>query len=342
MLQRLIVSSLALAGIVLALEACTKDANITQTAPVCGRGEYSCNGDTLQRCRDDGSGFDGLQICDPGGCVQGKTECQKPPGQTVKPLGPSDWVSCPASSPNRTDGDMPCKPVTVNLTVSAKPVRIVIDPYEVTGAEYLRFWKAVDEGKTLPGLPAACAFKEGVGHTPERAGWPSITETEAKTPVRGVDWCDAWAYCRWAGKRLCGRPGGGPAPYAFTPNDLSAAEGKRTDNEWSIACNGGGVRQWSFDDQWDELACNTQLRNQPAREPGPVGAFPRCKTPEGVYDMNGNSPELIDMCEANTGRDDLCIIGGGSSGTWGATADCGLFLARRGTRNVPSFRCCAD
>jgi hypothetical protein len=58
--------------------------------------------------------------------------------------------------------------------------------------------------------------------------------------------------------------------------------------------------------------------------------------------MSGNAPELIDMCEAATGRDDLCIIGGGGTSTWGATADCGLFLARRGTRNVIGFRCCAD
>lgn len=342
MLRRLTLSTLLFVASLTVLVACTKETSLAQAPPVCGRGEYSCDGDTLQRCRDDGTDFDGIQICDPGGCVQGKSECQKPPPATVKPLSSKDWVACPSSSPDRDKGDAPCKPVDVAVTVDGRPVRVRIDPYEVTAAEYLRFWKTIDPGKTFPGMPATCSFKEGTGHTPEVAGWPAITETQAKSPAVGIDWCDASAYCRWAGKRLCGRPGGGPAKYAYTANDFSATEGRRTDNEWSIACNGGGARPFPYGQVYEATTCNTSVNGAPPKTLAPVGSYPACKTPEGVYDMSGNAPEMIDMCEADTGRDDLCIIGGGGLTQFGYTADCGLFLVKRGTRNVVGFRCCAD
>jgi formylglycine-generating enzyme required for sulfatase activity len=330
-------------ALLLLLGACSKEASITQAAPVCGRGEYSCDQNTLQRCRDDGMGFDGIQICEPGGCVQGKADCQRPPDAVVKPVGSADWVPCPSSAPDRTDGDMPCKPVSVTAPVGGKSVSIRIDPYEVTSAEYLRFWKSLDNGKVLPGLPTHCSFKSPVGHTPENASWPAMSETEAKSPVLGIDWCDAWAYCHWAGKRLCGRVnGGGPAPYTFKQNDFSSEEGRRTDNEWSVACNGGGVRQYPYGDNYDPAACNTKPQTEPARPVSAVGAYPSCKTPEGVYDLSGNVPEAIDMCDGSTGRDDLCIVAGGFTNTFGYTADCGLFKAYRGTRVFVGFRCCAD
>ena len=341
MLHRLIPSSFV--GVVLLLAACSKETSVTQTAPICGRGEYSCDGDTLQRCRDDGTGFDGIQICEPGGCVQGKSDCQTPPEKVITPLGSSDWVACPRASYDREAGELPCKPVDVQADVGGKSVRVRIDPYEVSRAEYLRFWKVLEPGAALPGLPPYCAFKDAIGHTPELPGWPSLNETEARTPVQGVDWCDAWAYCRWAGKRMCGAPGGGPATYAFTANDTTSAEGKRTDNEWSIACNGGGVRQWPYGDTQDETACNTrQKEDQTARPAGPIGAYPGCVTPEGVFDLSGNVHELIAMCDGETGRDDMCIVAGGGTNVFGYYADCGLNQARRGTRNILGFRCCGD
>jgi len=319
--------------VLVAFASCSKATNVTSQDQACGRGEFSCNGDQLQRCRDDGLGFDGIEVCDPGGCVQGQSECQKPGSPAIQ--ASDSWVPCPGGSSDRSEGDPPCKPVKV----SAGPRTISIDPVETTRAQYLRFTKAMD-GKTLPGLPVGCSFKSG--HAPQIGGWPLLSESDAHLPATGTDWCDAWAYCRWAGKRLCGKPGGGGA-VAYDEASFSApAEGKRVDNEWSLACNGGGAREWSFGATWNDSVCATK-KNNVVGTLSAVGSHPDCRTPEGLLDMNGNVHERIDSCTEGKGFDDKCMFVGGAITTWGTTADCGGFYAFRGTRNdLIGFRCCAD
>ncbi len=73
-----------------------------------------------------------------------------------------------------------------------------IDKYEVTNAEYRKFVEHVKAtGDASMAHPDAPPLKD---HTP--AGWQFPELAGDDLPVVGVDWFDAYAYAKWAGKRL--------------------------------------------------------------------------------------------------------------------------------------------
>ena len=76
----------------------------------------------------------------------------------------------------------------------------------VIASDYAAFLAA---GPPLSLLPAGvCSFKKSF--VPDGVFPPS---GGAALPVTSVDWCDAAAYCTFAGKHLCGKVGGGSSAY---------------------------------------------------------------------------------------------------------------------------------
>src|SRR5262249_39830790 len=75
--------------------------------------------------------------------------------------------------------------------------RFCIDATEVTNAQYAAFL-ATNPQTSLQ--PARCTSWNG---TYAGAYVGPLTGRD-DYPVVGVTWCDAFAYCKWAGKRLCG------------------------------------------------------------------------------------------------------------------------------------------
>lgn len=105
-----------------------------------------------------------------------------------------------------------------------------VDVTEVTNAQYAAFLSA---SVATTGQDEACAWN--MTYTPSK-NWPATGMDEY--PVVSVDWCDAFAFCKWAGKHMCGKIGGGESHLSFGYDD--AAE-----SEWFNACSAGGTSAYA-------------------------------------------------------------------------------------------------
>ncbi|XXT16713.1 SUMF1/EgtB/PvdO family nonheme iron enzyme [Sorangium sp. So ce429] len=242
------------------------------------------------------------QICLASSCSDGvkngretDIDCGGPECSTRCPAGQRCGVGtdCATSICNSTSRTCAC-PAWMVISPVAGGGSYCIDQYEVTKQEYDVFMQA---NPVLAGLPAACA---GNIYRPSN-GWPYA---EGRVPVNHVDWCDAYAYCTYVGKHLCGRIGGGES----SPAD--AANASRS--EWFNACSGQGTNEYPYGHTY-EAKCNVgDPDSEFARKPVPPTPLPPVPTCEGgvtgLYQMSGNAAEWENSCDAE-GR---CLIRGGS------------------------------
>jgi iron(II)-dependent oxidoreductase len=121
-----------------------------------------------------------------------------------------------------------------------------IDKYLVTNAQYARFVAATRHRPPLD-------WKKG-----------KIEPGTLKYPVTMVNWYDATAYCKWAGKRL------------------------PTEAEWEKAARGTDGRRWPWGNQMDPKRLNTYYDVGSATD---VTTYANGLSPYGVYDMAGNVDE---------------------------------------------------
>jgi formylglycine-generating enzyme len=218
-----------------------------------------------------------------------------------------------------------------NGLVGTVPIEglFAIDATEVTNAEYQKFLTstaALDAGASDPN----CAWKRS--HAPLVG---CSRNTAADAPVSCVDWCDAQAYCAWAGKRLCG----GMSGSTISPTDSPDPGLSR----WTRACAGGVGKAYSYGDTLEPGRCNE--RSADAGAPRPVGSFARCEgTPSGLFDMLGNVAEWEDACDlAGPSPDNRCSARGGSYDTLAVDVRCAFVQLRTRSTAEPGigFRCCS-
>jgi formylglycine-generating enzyme required for sulfatase activity len=206
-----------------------------------------------------------------------------------------------------------------------------IDSTEVTNAHYATFLAG---NPSAVGQPVPCVWN--IDYKPS-SGWPAPVDA-ARRPVAFVDWCDAYAYCRWAGKRLCGRIGDGPN----APADLANAE----KSQWFNACSAGGTKVYPYGSAYVATTCNGS--EQGAGAAVVVGSLFGCQGGvPGVYDMSGNVWEWEDSCSGNTGVNDTCQARGGSFLSPGQPLRCDYDQkfyrnATYVTGAYVGFRCCAQ
>lgn len=268
--------------------------------------------------------------CHDGTCVQGT------PSGSGGAGGSSNTTSTTGTGPCRglcgTDGCSPCPEVAV---VDAGGFGI--DATEVPREAYALFLAdAVDPATQSSRCTWNTSFLPREDITTFCEG--PYDMSAGRLPITCVDWCDAAAYCTWAGKHLCGRIGG-VATLAIDELDDPA------ESEWYRACSAGGTKLYPYSDTFDDNACNTIGNASDVRGVGDQltceGGFP------GVFDMVGNAEEWEDSCDI--GQDpaaDNCYVRGGAF--WGdqVEATCLHGENRRPDRSTASndwsFRCCSE
>ena len=127
-----------------------------------------------------------------------------------------------------------------------------MDVYEVTVGQY-------------------AAFLQAKGIDPP-SDWKTMNRSEhQKRPVANVDWADAFAFCKWAGKRL--------------PREA----------EWEKAARGtdGRLYPWGNDPPTPLHANFGKSDWSNHGVLAPIGSFEGGKSPYGIYDMAGNVWEWV-------------------------------------------------
>lgn len=259
------------------------------------------------------SGGSGGSLAGAGGAA-GSGEAGKSGAAGKEPL-----VACPAGAPG-----------PAMVLIKTEEGNYCIDTTEVTQSQYAAFLaskplqSAQSEAwcqKNNPSYEPKYQDDTGQGNCQPGAVDP---ESKGDWPMVCVDWCDAKAYCAWAGKRLCGSRQGGALK---STEDASSLE-----SQWNYACTNGGTTKLAYGDQPDASKC-------PPLKIGSVKELSGCRGVIAPFDeivgLAGNVDEWEDACDdvihcavrTNTG-DKPCSqlntasINDGSPGT--------------------GFRCCAD
>jgi formylglycine-generating enzyme required for sulfatase activity len=204
-----------------------------------------------------------------------------------------------------------------------------VDSTEVTNQQYAVF--LASQEAHVASQTAVCAWNTTYVPTHD---WPVAVGRE-NMPVGWVDWCDAFAFCKWAGKRMCGKIGGGAIGFS----DFDKAD----QSQWYRACSKNGALRYPYGQDLDTKACNINQAGinhavNVKELPGCQGGYP------GLFDMVGNVEEWEDACTGSTGPNDTCRSRGLSYIYGSADQGCALDDADTRSATFPDLgiRCCSD
>ncbi|MBI5116992.1 SUMF1/EgtB/PvdO family nonheme iron enzyme [Candidatus Poribacteria bacterium] len=178
----------------------------------------------------------------------------------------------------------------------------------------------------------ANGYKEKEFWTPK--GWEWLNEGECQepfywhdrawkcpnSPVVGVSWYEAEAFCRWLTARKDG------CSYRLP-----------TEQEWQAAAAGKEGREYPWKGRWRKNCCNTDESG--IGKTSAVGIFAKGTTPEGVADLAGNVWEWTDSWYDKD--KDAKVLRGGSWGDGRIFARCAFrnWFNRANRNYVVGFRC---
>lgn len=238
--------------------------------------------------------------------------------------------------------DLDCCPGQGGPEMVRLPEGYCIDSTEVTRGQYSAW---LETRPSLADQPAECDNDTYLPNAECMASDLVCQDDCDDHPQVCVDWCDALAFCKAVGKRLCGRIGGGPNDF----ERLDAA----AESQWHAACTNGGTTRLPYGGLVEDQSCNGGVYSiADDGMPGtvPVGTVAGCHGSgayEEVHDMSGNAREWEDSCRESDGPvwNWQCRVRGGSFLETGSRLECGagsVSGARDSDRQEDvGFRCCA-
>lgn len=292
------------------------------------------------------------------GCTRQEEIKQEPVGKPdAAPDAPVPTIlSCPAG----------VKGAPLVLLPAKDGSKYCMDARETTRAEYDAFVAAAKKGET-GSQPKECAWNSELtpllwdpsqddtppeGYWCEPEHWNGVSPD---APVGCVDFCDALAYCEWAGKRLCGRIGGSKWGRVYdtgfaAPQDWSKFVGTvvpSLESEFINACTQGGATKYPYGNQYQPGICIddawvdagktsivTDFESRPCH--GTVPPF------TGMYDVSGSVGEWQNFCWM---PEPSCVMLGTASGAYSVTEACSETVGTVSMKAVArgrGIRCCAD
>jgi formylglycine-generating enzyme required for sulfatase activity len=225
----------------------------------------------------------------------------------------------------------------VKVTTGSSP--FCIDTTEATNAQYAQF---VASGFTIARAGPPAGTCDDVPGTALAVPPPS---GEDDYPVVNVNWCQAYAFCKWAGKRLCGAIAGGALPNASFSDP--------TQSQWLNACTAGRpltrapgeppTSGYPYGPTFEPTTCGGQAADSTLQS---VFYYPSCLGGSpGIHQMSGNAWEWTDSCGDQTPADTaFCDTMGGGFDSTQAELECvgeRPWIRNAGAANI-GIRCCLD
>jgi len=221
----------------------------------------------------------------------------------------------------------------------ALPEGYCIDSTEVTRSQYQAWLGA---GPATSNQIADCAANTSFAPDATCLAEPEVCQGTGcgDHPQTCVDWCDAYAFCRAVGKRLCGKLGGGSVDVTDYADP--------TLDQWFNACSSHGQFMFPYGSTYRGTACNGDeywSSNYGHNTTLAVGSLATCQSPSSsyasVYDLSGNVWEWEDSCGPGG-----CSARGGSYTFYQPYLACGgidavAVVTRTFCLAYVGFRCCS-